>query len=1120
AALAWEGGYFLLTNVFDQKQTSGASLTEADVARMLALQEEFTAMRSHRYPCHTGLLGRVAMTGGYRLLCEPVKSRAIRGMGRLHLDGSKDEEQPEEWDRQFAAGVKVIALIGVPQGVLQIAACTPVSGGRGKDECGGGDDEAAEEGTGEWRPGENVGDSNDGGGGVWGMERGRGACEGAAGQEVYELSSGPGGTDMSVCGGEGDAGEGGAASGATGGGGSTSCGAIGYGQLLPPGLTLIATSPPHAAGPGSPSVAAPNAHTPPFSGGNHVSNTNHISNGQQQHQHTGVHATVSADKPPSHRRSRSLAQQRRHTFSSADRAALARQLSPSRALLGGGFRLGGAPGGGAGGGGDGGVGGAGVGGGMGAGGGAGGGVGASGYNHPSAALSRMVSSPLFKRSLSCTSPIQGMTRAAAAHAAAHMRRHSFSTSPSSSPSSSANTTSAARAMHRVASPTASSGGGGMGGGMGGGRHGGFTSRHVSSLSNPEFLSEFLNLCPFGGSPRGVGVGRGREMAGGGMGGVMGGGMGGGIGGTRLAGAGMEGGGACAGTGGMATGEAAMVHEAVSNQGGVEGEMGGEGRGDGWGSGGAAAEGGVGLGGEGGMDEMEWLLQEMIMMHGSAGGAAATPDGNPGIDAGTADGTGIAANAYAAALDACGLADGDACLDVDMGMGMSEGMEMGMGLGGRGDGEEQSGVLMGGERWGGMDAMDGAGGIDGIGGMGGMGTGEEMGVGADGMRERGLGGATAGSGGGGGGAAAAAAGGGVESNALRVAENATLQMLLHRCNGDPSAAALLLENLLLQKQQQGQQQQQQQQRGGMSGSSRQGIVKSISHSQPSRTLHSLHTSASPPTASPSSASPPHAIPHTPPHASAHAPPLPPTHGSGHPLPPSHSRALPAVPLPRPASRFFPKSASLPGNLPRPPPPAAAAGSGGGGGGGVVGERISASPLGAGIATAAAAGGGGGAAAAAALGELEAELTATAAAAAAAEAAGTVGTEAGPVFSPGLLGAGDFSGVQSGLDVLIEGGGGSDFQMAAPGDVEGLMGAGIGMGGEEELGEEWAMFLDVMDAPPILDDFDEVSRRGGEGGRGGEELGEEWAMFLDVMDAPPILDDLNEVSRRGGERGEEE
>ncbi|CAI5523981.1 unnamed protein product [Closterium sp. Naga37s-1] len=944
AALAWEGGYFLLTNVFDQKQTSGASLTEADVARMLALQEEFTAMRSHRYPCHTGLLGRVAITGGYRLLCEPVKSRAIRGMGRLHLDGSKDEEQPEEWDRQFAAGVKVIALIGVPQGVLQIAACTPVClqcptvwylanhtppiqsrphitllpsgfvpgsfsftslipspipsptlspnltptpspnltptpspnltptpspnltpfplalhfskaglgfagkamGERGKDVCGGGgDDEAAEEGTGEWRPGENVGYR----------------------QDVYELSSGPGGTDMSVCGGEGDAGEGGAASGDTGGGGSTNGGAIGYGsggadgagpgadagagQLLPPGLTLIATSPPHAASPGSPSVAAPNAHTPPFSASNHISNTNHLSNGQQQHQHqqhTGVHATVSADKPPSHRRSRSLAQQRRHTFSSADRAALARQLSPSRALLGGGFRLGGAlGGGGVGDGGVGGGGGVGVGGGTGAGGGVGGGMGASGHSHPSAALSRMVSSPLFKRSLSCTSPIQGMTRAAAAHAAAHMRRHSFSTSPSSSPSSSANTTSAARALHRVASPTTSSGGGAMGGSMGGnmggGRHGGFSSRHVSSLSNPEFLSEFLNLCPFGGSPRGVGAGRGREMAGGGIGGGMGGGMGvgmgGGIGGTRL-GAGMEGGGASAGAGGTLTGDAAMQ----ANQGGVEGERGGEGRGDGWGDGGGT-EGGVGVGGEvGGVDEMEWLLQEMIMMHGSASGAAAILDGNPGTDAGTADGTGIAANAYAAALDACGLAEGDACLDVDMGMGMT------------------------------------------------------------------------------------------------------------------------------------------------------------------------------------------------------------------------------VPLPRPASRFFPKSASLPGNLPRPPPPAAAAGSGGGGGGGeeVLQQQQQQQQQ-----------------------EEEQE-------------------EEEEEEERQQQQQQKQKQQQGGLDVLIEGGAASDFQMAAPDGVGGLMGTGIGMGGEEELGEEWAMFLDVMDAPPILDDLD--------------ELGEEWAMLIDVMDAPPILDDLDEVNRRGGERGEEE
>ncbi|CAI5470355.1 unnamed protein product [Closterium sp. Yama58-4] len=495
------------------------------------------------------LLGRVAMTGGYRLLCEPVKSRTIRGVGRLHLDGSKDEEQPEEWDMQFAAGVKVIALIGVPQGVLQIAACTPIKptnemiaklrtkfdelrkpprvnpipnlqatlpnqsllpnqstpspnttsvnpggggfgssagalqrenweagngigmsgpsgprsevglgfagkvlGERGKDECGGGggdgsgggggDDDAAEEGTGEWRPGENVGDSNDGGGVVWGVERGRGACEGGPGQDVYELSSGPGGTDMSVCGGEVDAGEGGAASGATGGGGGV----------------------------------------------------------------TGDASTV---------------------------------------------------------------------------------------------------------------------------------------------------------------------------------------------------------CGSGGV---VAAGQGAE--------------------------------------------------------------------------------------------------------GRAGAA-------------------VTARRPAAAL---------------------------------------AGALAG----------------------------------------------------------------------------------------------------------------------------------------PSRTLHSLHASSSPPSASPSSASPPHALPHTPPHASAHAPPLPPTHGSAHPLPPSHSRALPAAPLPRPASRFFPKSASLPGHLPRPPPPAVAAASGGGGGGGVGGERIAASPL----------------------------------------------------------------GVQDGLDVLVEGGGGSDFQMAAPDDVEGLMGPGIGMGGEEELGEEWAMFLDVMDAPPILDDLDEV------------------------------------------------
>ncbi|MCO5608314.1 hypothetical protein L7F22_062520 [Adiantum nelumboides] len=77
-------------------------------------------MSYYVYSMGEGIIGRVAFTGKYQwVFHDGEKQLGIASGGSLN-NHSVSEKNPDGWQNQFAAGIKTIAVIAVPQGVVQL----------------------------------------------------------------------------------------------------------------------------------------------------------------------------------------------------------------------------------------------------------------------------------------------------------------------------------------------------------------------------------------------------------------------------------------------------------------------------------------------------------------------------------------------------------------------------------------------------------------------------------------------------------------------------------------------------------------------------------------------------------------------------------------------------------------------------------------------------------------------------------------------------------------------------------------------------------------------------------------------------------------------------------------
>ncbi|CAI5478470.1 unnamed protein product [Closterium sp. Yama58-4] len=122
--LTWEDGYCSMDTpgAIQKDQSADISSIDGNVLGMAVAK-----MSYHIYSFGEGVVGRVAFSGKHQWIFAP-RSQGVAGMdSRQGFPSMKGyggctgvDKYPSGWDDQFAAGVKTIAVIAVPEGVLQL----------------------------------------------------------------------------------------------------------------------------------------------------------------------------------------------------------------------------------------------------------------------------------------------------------------------------------------------------------------------------------------------------------------------------------------------------------------------------------------------------------------------------------------------------------------------------------------------------------------------------------------------------------------------------------------------------------------------------------------------------------------------------------------------------------------------------------------------------------------------------------------------------------------------------------------------------------------------------------------------------------------------------------------
>ncbi|CAI5992427.1 unnamed protein product, partial [Closterium sp. NIES-65] len=122
--LTWEDGYCSMDppGATQKEQSADISSIDGNVLGMAVAK-----MSYHIYSFGEGVVGRVAFSGKHQWIFAP-RSQGVPGMdSRPGFSSMKGyggctgvDKYPSGWDDQFAAGVKTIAIIAVPEGVLQL----------------------------------------------------------------------------------------------------------------------------------------------------------------------------------------------------------------------------------------------------------------------------------------------------------------------------------------------------------------------------------------------------------------------------------------------------------------------------------------------------------------------------------------------------------------------------------------------------------------------------------------------------------------------------------------------------------------------------------------------------------------------------------------------------------------------------------------------------------------------------------------------------------------------------------------------------------------------------------------------------------------------------------------
>eukprot|EP00850_Spirogloea_muscicola_P001110 SM000004S14980 [mRNA] locus=s4:490198:504514:- [translate_table: standard] len=136
--LTWEDGYcqFSSSNLLHTLAGQPLGLSdfkeykvEADdvgtsTADQNLLADTFARMSYHVYALGEGIIGRVAFTGKHQWIfsAEGAVSETSLGPQNLIRGGGRQmsDKYPAGWQHQFAAGIKTIAIIAVPDGVVQL----------------------------------------------------------------------------------------------------------------------------------------------------------------------------------------------------------------------------------------------------------------------------------------------------------------------------------------------------------------------------------------------------------------------------------------------------------------------------------------------------------------------------------------------------------------------------------------------------------------------------------------------------------------------------------------------------------------------------------------------------------------------------------------------------------------------------------------------------------------------------------------------------------------------------------------------------------------------------------------------------------------------------------------
>ncbi|CAI7780070.1 unnamed protein product [Closterium sp. NIES-53] len=122
--LTWEDGYCSMDTPGATRKEQSADISSID-GNVLGMA--VAKMSYHIYSFGEGVVGRVAFSGKHQWIFAP-RSQGVPGMdSRPGFSSMKGyggctgvDKYPSGWDDQFAAGVKTIAIIAVPEGVLQL----------------------------------------------------------------------------------------------------------------------------------------------------------------------------------------------------------------------------------------------------------------------------------------------------------------------------------------------------------------------------------------------------------------------------------------------------------------------------------------------------------------------------------------------------------------------------------------------------------------------------------------------------------------------------------------------------------------------------------------------------------------------------------------------------------------------------------------------------------------------------------------------------------------------------------------------------------------------------------------------------------------------------------------